>query len=142
MQNQIKQDIVFEEKDGTSVVVPVEAIFKPNRTNKSNESIYFVYYKRNSFFTRKTMVSVTCVDGFTLEEKKVYTPVLASSIVGQDIRNLSKPITLRFKEKPGRNVSIILCVQYFQHKITMQTTKNRFYQLKISKISERGQVSV
>ena len=101
----LKKDVIFEEIEGTSVVVPVEALVEnENNTISGNESIYFVYYKRNSFFRRKTIVSVSCNNGFTVEKKKVYTPVLASSIIGREVTNLSKPITLRFKKKPGREV--------------------------------------
>ena len=105
VRGEIKKNIVFEEKGEASVVIPVEAVTGGNGTKGSNDSIYFVYYKRNRFFTRKNKVSVSCVDGFTTEERKVYTPVLASSIVGKEITNLSKPVTLRFKAKPQQEVS-------------------------------------
>ena len=109
VQGRIKNDVIFEENEGTSVTVPVEALVEDdNATTPRNESIYFVYYKRNSFFTRKTKVSESCDDGFTVEEKTVYTPVLASSIVGREVRNLSKPITLKFKRKTGRQVSHLI----------------------------------
>ena len=106
VQGRIRKGVTFEESEGTSVTIPVEALVDNyNSTNYENESLYFVYYKRNKFFTRKTKESVSCENGFTVEEKTVYTPVLASSIVGREVRNLSKPITLTFKKKPERQVS-------------------------------------
>jgi len=105
VQGRIRKGVTFEESEGTSVTIPVEALVdNDNSTNYENESLYFVYYKRNKFFTRKTKESVSCENGFTVEEKTVYTPVLASSIVGREVRNLSKPITLTFKKKPERQV--------------------------------------
>lgn len=105
VQGRIKRDIVFEEKGGTSVTVPAEALFGTNSSMSKNESIFFVYYKRNNFFTRRTKISVTCENGFTTEEKRVYTPVLASSIVGREVKNLSKPVVLKFKKNTGKRVS-------------------------------------
>ena len=105
VQGKLKDDIIFEENGGASVTVPAEVLATDdNTTVAGQESIYFVYYKRNNFFTRTTKVSQSCLDGFTVEEKTVYTPVLASSIIGRDVRNLSKPITLKFKKKPERQV--------------------------------------
>ncbi len=109
IKKKIKKNIVFKEKDGTTVIVPVE-VLEPleskNETKKTNESIYFVYYKKNSFFGgRGSKVSTFCEDGYTVEEKVVYTPVLASSIVGREVRNLSRPITLRFRERISRKVT-------------------------------------
>eukprot|EP00794_Sanderia_malayensis_P007942 gene7942-8797_t len=113
--NKIKSDIVFEEKGGASVTVPVDAIqprVPGNNSTRSNQSIYFVYYKKNSFFGgSKVKTSLHCINGFTVEEKLMYTPVLASSIVGRDITNLSRPITLRFKENQSRkNIEKAACV--------------------------------
>ena len=106
VQGRIRRDIIFEGSEGTSVSIPVEALIdNDNSTEYEKESLYFVYYKRNNFFTRKTKLSESCENGFTVEEKTVYTPVLASSIVGREVRNLSKPITLKFKKKPERQVS-------------------------------------
>lgn len=104
----VKKDVIFEGNGGSSVIVPAEALAEnmDNKTRHVNESIYFVYYKRNTFFNReKKQVSVSCKDGFTLEERRVFTTVLASSIIGRDVKNLSKPITLKFKARPGKEVS-------------------------------------
>ena len=99
-----------EKESGASITVPKEVFQKAKtkngtNTSESQESIYFVYYKNNNFFRKKSVITKHCIDGYTVEEKTVYTPVLASGIVGKKVSNLSAPVVLKFK-KGNRKVSL------------------------------------
>ena len=55
-----------------------------------------MHYKKNKFFTTKEKVISLCIDGFTVKHKKVFTPVISSEVVGKEVKNLSKPVILKF----------------------------------------------
>jgi len=100
-----------------SAVIPSSA-FPDNDT--ANETVYFVYYKSSKLFAPNFQQVTVCEDGFTATEtKKVerkgtsYTiervqdrlrtessPVLAASLKGREVVNLTQPIIIMFKLPP------------------------------------------
>lgn len=100
-----------------SAIIPSSA-FPGNET--ANETVYFVYYKSSKLFAPSFQQVTTCEDGFTeTEMKKVerkgtsYTvervrdrlvtessPVIAASLRGREVVNLTQPIIIMFKLPP------------------------------------------
>lgn len=103
----LEEGIKFSQGSGT-ITIPVEALPK----NQTDESIYFVYYKTNKFFTEKKRLEELCVNGYTVIKERVYTPVISSEIVGQKTQNLSEPVILKFKANETADLSESACVYW------------------------------
>ncbi|XP_065673373.1 uncharacterized protein LOC100210872 isoform X2 [Hydra vulgaris] len=105
---ELEEGIKFAESSIAEITIPAEALPK----NHTMESVYFVYYRKNKFFSQPSVVEEQCVNGFTVVRERVYTPVVSGEVAGSELKNLSTPVILKFRANGSMDLKASACVYW------------------------------